>query len=124
MPLSVKRGTADLSGSCAPWPWAHGDFSPMSFGYSRCTRQEKLGSLVTDSNEDLRGRLADASRADNPSEGLRAELKVLLNEGCSTDELLEQLEVVRARVDDSAKDAVLDAMDLLVGWCAPDQRLA
>jgi hypothetical protein len=56
-------------------------------------------------------------------ERLRAVVKQRLNEGARTEGLLEGLGRVRGLVSTGDEDKVLDVMDLLVGWCAPEFRL-
>jgi hypothetical protein len=57
-------------------------------------------------------------------ERLRAVVKQLLDEGAPGEELLEDLRQIRGLVSTDDEDKVLDVMDLLVGWCAPEFRLA
>ena len=46
-----------------------------------------------------------------------------LNEGIGADPLVDDLDQIRALVSDGVEETVLDVMDLLVGWCAPEFRL-
>jgi hypothetical protein len=46
-----------------------------------------------------------------------------LDEGIRADLLVEDLSQVRVLVSDDVEETVLDVMDLLVGWCAPQFRL-
>lgn len=55
---------------------------------------------------------------------LRAVVKQLLDEGVQSDGLMEDLRQIRGLVSTDDEDKVLDVMDLLVGWCAPEFRLA
>jgi hypothetical protein len=55
---------------------------------------------------------------------LRAVVKQLLDEGVQSDDLMEDLRQIRGLVSTEDEDKVLDVMDLLVGWCAPEFRLA
>jgi hypothetical protein len=51
----------------------------------------------------------------------------LRDSGLAPSELYAVFDAVRARhrddVDERKYDAVLDVMDLIVGWCAPGERL-
>lgn len=55
---------------------------------------------------------------------LRAVVKQLLDDGVDSDVLMEDLGQIRGLVSTDDEDKVLDVMDLLVGWCAPEFRLA
>lgn len=55
---------------------------------------------------------------------LRAVVKQLLDEGVDSDVLTEDLGQIRGLVSTDDEDKILDVMDLLVGWCAPEFRLA
>ena len=54
---------------------------------------------------------------------LRDLVKRLLDGGVSGEVLLEDLSQIRALVSEHVEDLVLDVMDLLTGWCAPQFRL-
>lgn len=56
-------------------------------------------------------------------EALRTLVKGYLDEGIPTEQLVEDLEQIRALVPEEIEDSVLDVMDLLIGWCAPTARL-
>jgi hypothetical protein len=55
--------------------------------------------------------------------GLRALVKRYLDDGIPVDQLLEDLSQIRALVSEHTEESVLDVMDLLVGWCAPEFKL-
>jgi hypothetical protein len=57
-------------------------------------------------------------------DGLRTLVKRYLDDGIPSDQLLEDLSQIRALVPEDVEESVLDVMDLLVGWCAPEFRLA
>lgn len=54
---------------------------------------------------------------------LRSLAQKFLDEGVPADQLLEDLDQIRALVSEEIEETVLDVMDLLVGWCAPRFRL-
>jgi hypothetical protein len=54
---------------------------------------------------------------------LRALVQNELESGAESDALLADLDDIRRLVDGQTEDGVLDVMDLLVGWCAPEARL-
>lgn len=56
-------------------------------------------------------------------ERLREVVKRLLDEGTPGAVLLEDLSQIRGLVSPEDEDSVLDVMDLLTGWCAPEFRL-
>ena len=56
-------------------------------------------------------------------ERLRVVVKRLLDEGAAGTILLEDLGQIRGLVSAEDEDKVLDVMDLLTGWCAPEFRL-
>lgn len=56
-------------------------------------------------------------------ECLRQVVKRMLDEGIVSAVLLEDLDQIRALVSPDGEDKVLDVMDLLVGWCAPQACL-
>lgn len=56
-------------------------------------------------------------------EPLRAVVKRMLDEGIAGDALLEDLSQIRGLVSPDDEETVLDVMDLLTGWCAPQFRL-
>jgi hypothetical protein len=57
-------------------------------------------------------------------DSLRTLVKQYLDDGIPGDHLLEDLSQIRALVPEDVEESVLDVMDLLVGWCAPEFRLA
>ena len=56
-------------------------------------------------------------------DNLRALVKQYLDDGIRAEQLLEDLTQIRALVPEHVEELVLDVMDLLVGWCAPEFRL-
>jgi hypothetical protein len=56
-------------------------------------------------------------------ENLRALVKSYLDDGTSADQLLEDLDQIRALVPEETEEFIMDVMDLLTGWCAPQARL-
>jgi hypothetical protein len=56
-------------------------------------------------------------------DNLRALVQGYLDDGVSREQLLEDLSQIRALVPGDIEESVLDVMDLLVGWCAPQYRL-
>lgn len=59
----------------------------------------------------------------NGFETLGILVKEYLDEGIPSEQLVEDLDQIRALVPEDIEDSVLDVMDLLVGWCAPTARL-
>lgn len=55
---------------------------------------------------------------------LRVVVKRLLDDGTPGAALLEDLSQIRGLVSTDDEEKVLDVMDLLTGWCAPEFRLA
>ncbi|MEZ5096457.1 MAG: hypothetical protein R2731_10250 [Nocardioides sp.] len=56
-------------------------------------------------------------------ERLRAVVRRLLYEGIAGEALLEDLSQIRGLVSQDDEEKVLDVMDLLTGWCAPEFRM-
>jgi hypothetical protein len=54
---------------------------------------------------------------------LREALIQLRSQGVEKDVLLAALESLRDQLDAQNEDIVLDAMDLLVGWCSSQMRI-
>jgi hypothetical protein len=54
---------------------------------------------------------------------LRDLVKQFVDEGVPPDQLLDDLSQIRALVSEETEESVLDVMDLLVGWCAPEFRI-
>lgn len=69
-------------------------------------------------------RAAVESAGVDSRERLRAVVEKLLNEGVGSAALLEDLGQISGLVSPDDEDKILDVMDLLVGWCAPEFRLA
>lgn len=74
-------------------------------------------------SERRRDQMLDAVESPEGFERLRDLVKGLLDSGLSEESLLEDLTQIRALVPDEVEDQVLDVMDLLVGWCAPQYKL-
>ncbi len=74
-------------------------------------------------SEDRRDEMVDAVESPDGFVRLRDLVKGLLDAGLSEEALLEDLSQIRALVPEEAEDRVLDVMDLLVGWCAPEFKL-
>jgi hypothetical protein len=53
-------------------------------------------------------------------DALRSLVKQYLDDGVRAEQLLEDLDQIRALLPDDVEELVLDVMDLLVGWCAPE----
>jgi hypothetical protein len=64
-----------------------------------------------------------AVESSNGFENLRTLVKGYLDDGIPSDQILEDLSQIRALVPENVEESVLDVMDLLVGWCAPQFRL-
>jgi hypothetical protein len=77
--------------------------------------------------EAMAQRVAQALRTDAPQTALVALVRALLAEGFDEGEALGVLERARAQLRQEGReadeDAVLEVMDLLVGWCSPGARL-
>lgn len=71
-----------------------------------------------------RGQMLLAVEHPDGFERLRSVVKQLLDAGLPGEVLLEDLGQIRGLVSTDDEDKVLDVMDLLVGWCAPEFRLA
>ena len=71
-----------------------------------------------------RDRMLVAVEAADGFERLRAVVKQHLDDGVDSALLMEDLGQIRGLVSTDDEDKVLDVMDLLVGWCAPEFRLA
>jgi hypothetical protein len=58
-----------------------------------------------------------------PIVALREAVISVRAEGVSKEEILHELENLRAEVGDVEEGAILDTMDFLVGWCSPHMKL-
>jgi hypothetical protein len=56
-------------------------------------------------------------------DNLKALVQGYLDEGVSSELLVDDLDQIRALVPEDVEETVLNVMDLLVGWCAPSARL-
>lgn len=74
-------------------------------------------------NEERRDQLLAAAEGADGFVVLRDLVRHLLDDGIRSDALLEDLSEIRALVPQREEDLILDVMDLLAGWCAPDFRL-
>ena len=72
-------------------------------------------------------RIEQALRANNPVKELRDLTLHLLANGQTRDAILELFERARQQLRqadrETEEDAVMDAMDFLVGWCSPHMKL-
>lgn len=72
-------------------------------------------------------RIQTALNAPNPLHELRALIESLLAQGVLPESILETLEQERRRLRAAAReddeDVLMEAMDFLTGWCAPQMRL-
>lgn len=50
-------------------------------------------------------------------------VEALLSERTSREDIVDALDDIRQGLDEQSEDIVLDVMDRLVGFCAPDERL-
>jgi hypothetical protein len=64
-----------------------------------------------------------AVESSDGSKALRALVQGYLDEDIPSEQLVEDLDQIRALLPEEVEDSVLDVMDLLVGWCAPSARL-
>jgi len=72
---------------------------------------------------DRRQEMLQAVEGDGGFTALRDLVKRLLDGGVAGEILLEDLSQIRGLVSEHVEDLVLDVMDLLTGWCAPQFRL-
>ena len=68
-------------------------------------------------------RLAFKTAVEQGEETLRQAVHKGLRDGVSEDDLLADLQAIRAGLREEVEDRVLDVMDQLVGWCGPHARL-
>jgi hypothetical protein len=72
-------------------------------------------------------RIENALGQASPRDALAALVKVLKAEGVTQTEMYGQFDTLRVKYDDPATeakyDALLDTMDIISGWCRPEQRL-
>jgi hypothetical protein len=75
----------------------------------------------------LSTRITQALHAPDPEKALVAFAKELKAEGVSQSEMYALFKAELAKVqlnpDERLYDAITGAMDRIVGWCSPDQRL-
>jgi hypothetical protein len=71
----------------------------------------------------LREVLAEAMKSENPTLAFRSAVKKRVDEGVARDGLITELEALRKSVDESQENVVLEVMDFLKGWCAPDMKI-
>jgi hypothetical protein len=73
-------------------------------------------------------RLEAALRGPNALQQLRGIVQEMLDQGQDRASVLALFEQTRQRLQDEGREAeediVLEAMDLLVGWCSPHMRLS
>lgn len=58
----------------------------------------------------------------DPSELVQS-VETLLSERTPRDEIVDALDDIRQGLDEDSEEIVLDVMDRLVGFCAPNKRL-
>jgi hypothetical protein len=68
-------------------------------------------------------RLAFRTAVEQSEETLRQAVRNGLHDGVSGDDLLADLQAIRAGLSEEVEDRVLYVMDELVGWCGPHARL-
>jgi hypothetical protein len=68
-------------------------------------------------------RLAFRTAVEQSEETLRQAVRNGLRDGVSGDDLLADLQAIRAGLSEEVEDRVLYVMDELVGWCGPHARL-
>lgn len=77
--------------------------------------------------EGLNARIEDALRAPSPTDALSALAKALKSEGMTQAEMYRLFDTLRAAhaADEveTIHDAILDTLDVISGWCAPNARL-
>ena len=78
-------------------------------------------------NQSHNARMEDALQAESPAEALVSLAHALKAEGMSQREIYQLFDEYRARhhsdTDETRYDAILDTMDIIVGWCSPQSRL-
>ncbi|WP_431262943.1 hypothetical protein ACQ859_23085 [Roseateles chitinivorans] len=73
--------------------------------------------------DSLQDQLEQAMRDASPLVHFRDAMAHRLAEGASRNQLVEELEDLRATVDDQREDLIFEILDFIVGWCHPDMRL-
>jgi hypothetical protein len=68
--------------------------------------------------------MMDAVEGAGGFESLRGLVQRFLDEGSPPDLVLEDLSQIRALVSETNEELVLDVMDLIAGWCAPQFKLS
>lgn len=72
---------------------------------------------------DLPQLLSRAMKSENPTLAFRGAIKIRVDEGVARDVLIAELEALRKSVDDSQDNVILEVMDFLRGWCAPEMKI-
>lgn len=67
--------------------------------------------------------MLEAVEGDSGDDSLRGVVKAYIDAGVDIEALFEDLDQIRALVDEADSDLVLDVMDLDVGHCYPSSRL-
>jgi hypothetical protein len=74
-----------------------------------------------------RGDIESALRSERPLDALTTEIRRLLSDGWNRQQLLAMLEEIReslrAQGRDNDEDVVLEVMDFLAGWAAPERAI-
>lgn len=70
-----------------------------------------------------RDQMLDAAESPSAFDSLRTLVQALLDTGTPAEVLLDDLGQIRGLVTSDQEEAVLDVMDLLTGWCAPEATL-
>ncbi|NWJ48691.1 MAG: hypothetical protein HXX08_22755 [Chloroflexi bacterium] len=67
------------------------------------------------------------THSSDPQSSMREKVRELLSKGHKKEEILEELELLRADLQsrnmEQEEDIVLEIMDYLVGWCSPHMKL-
>lgn len=76
--------------------------------------------------ENMYQQVLAAFAANSPDETLRAVISDLLRNGEDRERIIAQIDSVRINKfgnDEERSDVLLDVLDTLTGWCAPERRL-
>ena len=121
---SVVRSRTAAKGHGFPqpaWDIPFKDYQNLMHGAAPAwTRVYRVSAEHRDERRD---QMLEAMEHAEGFERLRAVIQRKLDEGIADAVLLEDLDRVRGPVSQDDEDKLLDVMDLLVGWCAPQFRL-